>query len=101
MDRTAGAPAFAGVDTHKDTHTLALLDGLRRPIGTWKFPTGPEGYALLEEAIGAEELESRLAAWRANRPAPTYTRGYAKLYVDHVLQADEGCDFDFLRGRTS
>lgn len=52
MDRTAGAPAFAGVDTHKDTHTLALLDGLRRPIGTWEFPTGPEGYALLEEAIG-------------------------------------------------
>ena len=49
-------------------------------------------------AIGAEELESRLAAWRANRPAPTYTRGYAKLYVDHVLQADQGADLDFLVG---
>ena len=25
-------------------------------------------------------------------------RGYGKLFVDHVLQADQGCDFDFLRG---
>jgi dihydroxy-acid dehydratase len=24
-------------------------------------------------------------------------RGYAKLYMDHVLQAEHGCDFDFLR----
>jgi len=24
-------------------------------------------------------------------------RGYARLYADHVLQADQGCDFDFLR----
>ncbi len=24
-------------------------------------------------------------------------RGYAKLYAEHVLQADQGCDFDFLR----
>ena len=29
---------------------------------------------------------------------PTVARGYAKLYQDHVLQADDGCDFDFLRG---
>jgi hypothetical protein len=28
-----------------------------------------------------------------------YTRGYGALYLEHVLQADEGCDFDFLRGR--
>ena len=25
------------------------------------------------------------------------SRGYAKLYMEHVLQADEGCDFDFLK----
>jgi dihydroxy-acid dehydratase len=30
---------------------------------------------------------------------PKYTRGYGALYLEHVLQADEGCDFDFLRGR--
>ena len=31
--------------------------------------------------------------------APRYRRGYGSLYLQHVLQADEGCDFDFLRSR--
>jgi dihydroxy-acid dehydratase len=31
-------------------------------------------------------------------PEPKYRRGYGRLYLDHVLQANEGCDFDFLRG---
>jgi dihydroxy-acid dehydratase len=52
----------------------------------------------LNLAVSDAELESRLAAWRADRPAPKYTRGYAKLYVDHVLQADQGADLDFLVG---
>lgn len=45
-----------------------------------------------------EELARRRAEWRA-RP-PRFERGYGRLFVDHVLQANEGCDFDFLRGRT-
>jgi dihydroxy-acid dehydratase len=45
------------------------------------------------------ELERRLAE-RPQRP-PKYVRGYGKLYLDHVLQADAGCDFDFLRGRST
>jgi dihydroxy-acid dehydratase len=28
---------------------------------------------------------------------PPPARGYAKLYMEHVLQAEHGCDFDFLR----
>jgi dihydroxy-acid dehydratase len=48
---------------------------------------------LVDEA----ELERRRAD-KADTKAPTPTRGYAKLYMQHVLQADEGCDFDFLRG---
>lgn len=51
MEATA-LPAYAGVDTHKDTNMLALLDPLCRVIGTWEFPTGEAGYAQLEEAIG-------------------------------------------------
>ena len=47
--------------------------------------------------ISDEELASRLAQWTA--PAPPLDSGYWKLYVDHVLQADEGVDFDFLVGR--
>jgi len=46
--------------------------------------------------VSDEELAARRAAWTA--PTPPADRGYAKLYVDHVLQADEGVDFDFLRG---
>jgi len=45
--------------------------------------------------------EAELARRRADKgdapAAPKPARGYAKLYMDHVLQADEGCDFDFLR----
>lgn len=50
----------------------------------------------LNLAISDAELQSRLTVWRANQPPPKYTRGYAKLYIDHVLQADQGCDLDFL-----
>ncbi len=46
--------------------------------------------------VDAGELERRRAAL-AERPARA-TRGYAKLYQEHVLQAEAGCDFDFLRG---
>ena len=48
--------------------------------------------------VGDEELARRRAAWTPR--APHYTRGYGRLFLDHVLQANEGCDFDFLRGAT-
>ncbi|WP_163509652.1 L-arabinonate dehydratase [Fodinicola acaciae] len=44
--------------------------------------------------ISDEELASRKAAWTA--PPPRYERGYGALYQQHVTQADQGCDFDFL-----
>jgi dihydroxy-acid dehydratase len=44
-----------------------------------------------------EELARRLAQWQ--RPAPPLAGGYWKLYVDHVLQADQGADLDFLVGK--
>jgi dihydroxy-acid dehydratase len=42
-------------------------------------------------------LEQRRAQWK---PAPAPERGWAKLYVDHVLQAHEGADLDFLVGKS-
>jgi dihydroxy-acid dehydratase len=45
--------------------------------------------------VPEEELKKRQGAWKA--PVTPPTRGYAKLYMDHVLQAEHGCDFDFLR----
>jgi len=48
--------------------------------------------------VGDEEIARRRAAWTPR--APHYERGYGRLFLDHVLQANEGCDFDFLRGKT-
>jgi dihydroxy-acid dehydratase len=48
--------------------------------------------------VDDDELARRRAAWQP-RP-PRFARGYGKLFLDHVLQAHEGCDFDFLRGAT-
>jgi len=53
----------------------------------------------LQLDIDDEELQQRLAAWAAARSDdPADAAGYRKIYVEHVLQADEGCDFDFLVG---
>jgi len=46
--------------------------------------------------VGEEELAQRSAAWAP--PPAQASRGYTKLYLDHVLQADRGADFDFLVG---
>jgi L-arabonate dehydrase len=46
-----------------------------------------------------DELAARLAAWtKARQNDPADASGYRHLYVEHVLQADQGCDFDFLVG---
>jgi dihydroxy-acid dehydratase len=52
----------------------------------------------LELLVTPEELAVRAEAWRKRRPVPKYSRGYYSLYVQHVLQADKGCDLDFLTG---
>jgi dihydroxy-acid dehydratase len=46
--------------------------------------------------VDEKEIKNRLRQLPPRKP--TATRGYAKLFEDHVLQADQGCDFDFLRG---
>ena len=52
----------------------------------------------LDLDIPASEVGRRLAELVPEEPA--YRRGYGALYLEHVLQANEGCDFDFLRGRS-
>ena len=47
--------------------------------------------------ISADELASRLAAWKGSVVAPE--SGYARLFHDHVIGADKGADFDFLVGK--
>ncbi len=50
----------------------------------------------LELKVSEAELARRRAAWVA--PAPRFKRGYGALYSEHITQANEGCDFDFLEG---
>jgi dihydroxy-acid dehydratase len=50
----------------------------------------------LNMRVSDEELSRRRAAWR--RGEEIYPRGYGKLFMQHISQADEGCDFDFLEG---
>jgi dihydroxy-acid dehydratase len=46
--------------------------------------------------VSDDELARRRAAWTP--PPPKYARGYGAMYSQHIGQADEGCDFDFLQG---
>jgi dihydroxy-acid dehydratase len=51
---------------------------------------------LLALAVDDAELVLRRAAWKPQ--ATKYLRGFTRLYREHVTQAHEGCDFDFLEG---
>jgi dihydroxy-acid dehydratase len=53
----------------------------------------------IELQVSDAEMEKRRAAWQDAKPATMrYNRSYAALYQQHVTQADEGADFDFLQG---
>ncbi|CAG9271526.1 L-arabonate dehydratase [Paraburkholderia unamae] len=56
------------------------------------------GARRLELLISEQELQQRLAAWTP--PASAASRGYVKLYVDTVNQAHDGCDLQFLVGKS-
>ena len=50
----------------------------------------------LDLLVGDAEIRQRKSAWKPREEH--YDRGYGKLFLETVLQADEGCDFSFLRG---
>lgn len=49
---------------------------------------------VLRLEVSDEELAERMSHWIA--PEEPYTRGYGRLFLDHITQANQGCDFDFL-----
>jgi dihydroxy-acid dehydratase len=49
----------------------------------------------LELKVDDAELARRRAAWRA--PPPRFGRGYGWMFTEHILQANDGCDMDFLQ----
>ncbi len=52
----------------------------------------------LELLVDESELDRRRAAWEAGRPPSPHSRGWYRLYVERVQQADLGADLDFLVG---
>jgi dihydroxy-acid dehydratase len=50
----------------------------------------------LNMRVNDDELSRRRAAWKPKEGI--YRRGYGRLYMEHITQADQGCDFDFLEG---
>jgi dihydroxy-acid dehydratase len=75
-------------------------------IGPWRTIGFGSGWRLYHAGCGQEEtaignkrgeLKRRTEAWQP--PQSKHTRGYPKLYIGEVLQADEGCDFRFLKTR--
>ena len=48
----------------------------------------------LDMLVGEAEIAARRAAWTP--PAPRYGRGWGWMFSEHILQADQGCDFDYL-----
>ena len=54
------------------------------------------GKRELNLKISEQEMQKRKAGWKP--PARKYERSYGAIFAQHVRQADEGCDFDFLEG---
>ena len=55
----------------------------------------------LDLLVDEAELARRRAEWEAARTPSQFDRGWYKLYIDTVLQADRGADLDFLVGKSS
>jgi dihydroxy-acid dehydratase len=53
----------------------------------------------LNVLISDEEMARRKSAWQA--PPQKFDRGFGKMYSAHILQANEGCDFDFLETKSN
>jgi dihydroxy-acid dehydratase len=53
----------------------------------------------LQLLVDDERLEERRRAWKP--PEIRWTRGYLKMFSQHITQANEGCDFDFLHGHSA
>jgi dihydroxy-acid dehydratase len=54
------------------------------------------GKRVLNLKISEQELAARKSGWKT--PPRKYERSYGAIFSQHVKQADEGCDFDFLEG---
>ncbi|GAA4535819.1 IlvD/Edd family dehydratase [Amycolatopsis samaneae] len=74
----------------------AAIGGPLALVRTGDWISLDAGARRLDLEVGEDELARRRAEWTP--PPPAATRGWVRLYLDHVQQADEGADLDFLTG---
>jgi len=77
-------------------HAVAIALTLTGFLVTLEAQTGKPVTIVDANTVSAAELAKRRKAWKAPPPHPGSHRGYASLYFDTVLEADEGVDFYFL-----
>ncbi len=92
-DARMSGTAFGTVVLHVSPEAAA--GGPLRAVETGDLISLDLDAGLLDLEVDEAEVARRLE--RLGPFEPRYLRGYGALYLDHVLQADEGCDFDFLR----
>lgn len=100
MGEVAHTPAYAGVDTHKDTNMLGLKDALGRTIGAWEFLATPEGYADMAVKIadvsipvgieGTRSYGAGLARYLASQGFEVYEAIKPKREQRHRGKSDAG-----------
>jgi dihydroxy-acid dehydratase len=91
-DARMSGTAFGTVILHVSPE--AALGGVLGLVQTGDLIELDVPHRRLELLVPDHELKARRQQWQP--PAPAYRRGYGKLFLDHVLQAHQGCDFDFL-----
>ena len=100
---TAQTSPWEAVDIHTKSNPLDLaftngqhgfLVGSNRLI----LETNDGGASWTEMALDLPEEEIVKRTKDLPERKSLHARGYTKLYLDHVTQADKGCDFDFLEG---
>lgn len=74
----------------------AAIGGPLALVATGDMITLDIAARTLNMEVSDDELARRKRAWQP--PKRVHERGYARLYVEHVTQANFGCDFDFLEG---
>jgi dihydroxy-acid dehydratase len=94
-DARMSGTAFGTVVLHVTPETMEL--GPLAAVRNGDYIQLDASQGLLQLDVSDEELAERLAVLRGLQK-PARPGGYLQLYIDHVMQADEGCDFDFLVG---
>ena len=91
LARTKGGVTLVTSHTH-DEVTVVLAE---TEPGYFPADEGATSFPMaIRLEVPDEELARRRAQWKA--PPPRFERGYGVMFSRHILQADQGCDFDYL-----